>query len=59
MKTTKDIIPSFDTTPAAKGLRFMVVSPIFGGAYPIVHHCHEALTSLGCASDLVDLRHHR
>ncbi len=40
-------------------MRVMVVSPIFGGSYPIAHHCHEALTSLGCASDLVDLTHHR
>ena len=59
MKTAEEAPRSVHPHRAAKGMRVMVISPIFGGSYPIAQHSHEALTRLGCSSDFVDLTHHR
>ncbi len=37
-----------------KGLRIMVVGPIYGGSLPIARYCAEAIRNLGHLVDLVD-----
>lgn len=37
-----------------KGLKIMVVAPIYGGSYPVAKYCCDALKSLGHDVDFVD-----